>query len=317
MKKQYFYFLSVLLFTFAVNQTGFAAMSGLKITGAFSNIIFDDNGMNHVYGGIGPGIPCYIGVTGTCNTCTDEFYPTANQNNMACNTKAIGPDSLFTIKFTSSAVGVAIGLMNGTTIVPTQNHVKYKANKQMTLTYRWADICSQLGDSTCMSVISNDITLVLSVLDNAMKVVDGQMVMFHVAQIENTASATSGGLQDFNTLPGDQKTYLKNLTAFNGNFTIGTGANITDVVVFSTLSGCETGNEADEMLNSMAPTFLSVDEKGVLGSDQITNEKNGQEYLFKVAVRDQANNIGLFTASPASANPNSCAPLYQTSTPKP
>ncbi len=331
-----------LIFTQSIltSISSFASITNVSVTGAVSNYVTNLTSSGSggtttpvtssydVFGGIGNGKPCVAAESSTCNTCTDTTNygagagGPAGQNNKACNPVAIGPNSLFTITFTSSVAGTSAAMYNTTTQVPNQlPNPTYTINQPVSLTFKWGAICQTLGDSGCAVPTSNNISLSVGVSTGSSTLADSITINFHLATILDTASAINGGLQDFNTFPGDQKTYIKNLFAFNSNFTTGsTGANIIAVAAFSTLSTCSVaGTEADLILNDVTPTLLPVDATGNLSERRILNEENGQEYLFKVAMQDQAKNIGLFTATPQSAagGTHSCARFYQTSIPDP
>lgn len=308
-----------------------ANLTNFSISGAYSNYDKVTSGTGSsatsthtLYGGISNGTPCLSGVTGTCNTCTDAAYVgVAGTANVACNPQGIGPDSTFSITFTSATTGNAQMITSTSSQVPLSTggySVAYTAGQTITLSYKWGDICAQISGGTTACTVIGNVSLNVGVAASGTTLTDSQSITFSVGGIDDTAvSTTSGGFEDFTMFPGDEKAYVKSINTFGDTSAISPGGAdlpIKYLAVFYTEGTCTgLGVENPTILNSFNFTPLEMDSEGLI-TNKITGLRNGTEYLFKIGMQDVANNIGLFTTTNISASGNACAKYYQTVIPQ-
>ena len=120
--------------------------------------------------------------------------------------------------------------------------------------------------------------------------------------------AGGNGICDFNIFPGDSKIYLQNIQVHNDFPNSTNGIHFENVLLFLEPTQNGSCDNARSITNSSPFSKQAIEtddethnlrnntfEKFVYGNNNEYSIKNDTEYIFKVAVEDQAGNIGLFT----------------------
>ncbi len=276
------------------------------------------------------------GQTEFVNSCA---YPAPGVNLYPCNDRGIHPDLNFTVTFTAEADGYA-GLTytsNGGTnaIEPTISPVWTPKGTTVSFTTRWSRICAAIAAAYGSGSVNNNCEVIGDAVApyatfnvgvytaNSSSLVDSATVTIKIADLppndgdESTTdycpdgeAAPDPGPCRFEVVPGDGKVAIRSLH-------VASSGSALDKYMLRVLWTEGSGPSA---FASIASTSAHADLEFIYDAAGSTNDlansriegfTNGVNYAFKVALVDEAGNVGYYTKTgPAdtacdfSPNPN-------------
>lgn len=315
----------ILFFTLLTNA--YANIEVVSVVGA-SNYLIDENTIK-VFAGTS-GADCGE-IGNTCNSCTGASNSPAGPE--SCNENRINDlGGSLTINFSRSGPGTPIVTNNDKSINLLQPSEEMEENNAANyISVRWDVICSYIiGSGNCDSEdtrgtvhvgldANNDNTLSSDESSVAIQII--------VSGMEDVVNVQSGvnGISAFQVYPGDEKIYLLDSETNvyedleEGMITLGNFPSYKSITTFTEVrlyyaessSGCGGINEVDNNSNYVYTKILDLDSEGDFKTDRtfFRDFENEKPYVFRLALVDEAGNVGLFTPNSA------CNDRYHTATP--
>lgn len=265
--------------------------------------------------------------TGLCNNCVQAAAAAL----VACNRTRITASTIGRIYIQSdSKTGKAtLTKSDGTNI--TQNASSVSSGQTTYVQFTWGnDICSnaESGYGDCEQVSAVDKNNSLAVRIGIDGDSDGQLTStnddyitasFRIARLmgnevsssAGSASAATNGIYDWSVYPGDAKVYLgypTQITAWDGFPSSATGMVFKKVHLLYKADGdnddttCEASLFGNVDVNPESDSIKTqdLDSEGDLSDERFFGFANDTTFFrFKVALEDQAGNVGLFTPDSA------------------
>ena len=311
--------LSIALLLIFYSPQAFSSIRDIVVKGA-SRYEYDGENSPTVWAGLA-GPPICNG--STCNNC--------NGGLRSCNETRIDSDGDLTIEFRSdTTAGVPIVTDSnkqttiGRRIIP--NIPSVPVNELTSVEVRWSDICAQ-EDSNCDVTIGNRrVPISIGIdSDNNGSLSDSGDDSLQV-NIEFRSELPSKGIETFTLFPGDEKVYMltpddkelipgtpKPNIEFPDGFPAYDGNLITEIrFYYKEVSGGENISDAlNRIANSSSYVKTEVTDLDPSGGDVELSQlyftksdgpkekgtlpfNNDSTYVFKIALVDEAGNIGLF-----------------------
>lgn len=301
----------IFLLTVFAAPSVFAKITIVSITGV-SNYTVDGTTSAIVYGGTAG--TCSNG-TSTCDSCTGTLT--------ACNLNRITPTTVVTIQFKSDEQTGYPTIGDDTNGAQIKEITTSAITKGVTtsITYTWDEICTKIvptaGHVDCETSGGNPLNAAVvlrvgidssSASDNKLDGTNDDYIrvsfraqnsMAPVVDLSQAGSSedATNGVTSWSVYPGDGKIYLEDVSTYqNFPFSANTTqysqlhlfyrvGNCTDVALITNKTGGTTGN-------LKISTGIKAD--GQFDDNRFLGFENEITYVFKVALQDQAGNIGLF-----------------------
>jgi hypothetical protein len=228
----------------------------------------------------------------TCNSCVEVAPPACTTAPLcACNaTRAYGTGVL-RIDFNSVVAGPVV-LAEGATNLPLQS--KSVPNGHF-VEVTWGELCWRGKNSACETDGATLMMVKAAIDTNSNGIIDSTegSVSFIVSLATPTSYlydiARDEGVTDFTVYPADTQVHIEDLVVHSSFPRLGYGLNAKALRVFI--------SDVDMTKATPKDAVRTVDLKivnGTLVDTVIKGLTNGQEYFFRVALVDQANNAVLF-----------------------
>lgn len=282
----------VFLLAFLFSVSSFGTITDFSASN-YSNFL-EKNGVPYIYGGIA-GNAC-AGTT-PCNSCDGSAA-------VACNTARITPSMNLQVTFKSTESGQACAAktVSGTVTPYPSTIVSYTAGNTVTLSIPWSQLCTDTTPSmgSCTGTTGGQLSLDVGVdKDNGgcVTMEDKKSVFVVVAGLPDSATGEVGGIENFVAYPGDEKVSLTSIQGvFDPYSPARSFANVSAVGAYYREGDCTVVNTiTNAIISGNNPYFTEVSAEGILQDERIRDLVNGQQYVFQMVARDEANNIGLFT----------------------
>lgn len=297
-----------------------------------------------IYGGMAGDISTCTTQDGvsTCDTCASNpgTSLSGDAKLLACNPKQIYPNLKVAFTFYSNKIaGTPIITDNstGTSVATTTGSTSgvIAANTVTTLYITWDNLCNLIGNSnTSVGTLTNcsssnggftaTFRLGISASGSSLSTTSDEYVVVtvNVQETFGQVSTTSGSanyeslgpssctntaddpLCYFEIESGDGQVKIKNLDGPSSFPTFQTTSFSGIRVYYDTTSFDNIGPASSNQEISITGTTSSLN----LSSDQVPNLTNDQKYYFKIAMIDQAHNVGYYT--PAAADTPTCRNSY-------
>jgi hypothetical protein len=287
-----------------------AAPTVVGITGA--SVVDATPSATIIYGG-SAGTACANG-TSTCDNCDGSGLT-------ACNHTRITPNTNLTIQLTStSQTGyVMIGDdATGAQIARAAGVTNQNATGSITIT--WNDICNKIsaGQSLCETAGGGgdlNSAVILRVGIDSSTTPDNKLdgtnddyirISFKVQRsmgdtvnlsAEGSASSATNGIVSWSVYPGDGKVYLENVETYPGFPSSANSILYNKLHLLYRAGTCTNVALIKNKMDGSTGTFdltTGIQSDGNLDDDRFLGLTNDTTYVFKVALEDQAGNIGLF-----------------------
>ncbi len=245
------------------------------------------------------------------SNCCSAVLTCADDPLCACNENRAFDNRTITFTLQTDAAGEAIVTKTDNSIL---SIVDNDGNDGKTLQTTWGQICGALlGNASCEGALTATTATFRIYLDKDRDgVIDSgeEYVEVAVKILKPTAatydvygSPTSEGIGGFTPYPGDEKIYIED-PATDTNFpNLGYSSEAKKVRVFMSAAGSDSANPE----NSLEPEDLIIDEDGAeLDDSTVDGLENGTRYFFRIALKDEAENIVQFFPSKAAADAEGC-----------
>lgn len=239
----------------------------------------------------------------TCNTCENPVCTTAPL--CACNTVQIYNNLVVKIPLTLPAGitrGNAVASASGATAANNFPAVTL-ANGGSFIDFKWSAICQLMGNSDCTQVTSGtqaQVTIYIDQNNNGYPDPgdsEGVLVTFKVIRpgtgydVFGITGGNQDGIGGFTPFPGDEQIYLTDVNSTSGFPTMGYGGTAQKIRVYA--SDQNMTDAAPD--HGLSPKDISLDSNGTFRqSDTVDGLVNGQPYVFRIALVDEANNVVQF-----------------------
>lgn len=246
----------------------------------------------------------------TCNTCDNPVCATAPL--CACNTNQIYNDLAVSIPLTlptgittGNAIATGGGTTTGGTLMPTVT----SNNNGAFIDFQWKYICGLMdgkgtgSTSDCNAVASGATAIVTIYIDqnhsNTLDAGDseGVQVTFKLIRpgtgydVFGITGGSQDGIGDFIPFPGDEQVYLTTVDGTDNFPTLGYGGTAQKIRVYTSDQNMTDAAPG----RGLTPKDIALDSKGTFRqSDTVDGLVNGQPYVFRVALVDEANNVVQF-----------------------
>ncbi len=254
----------------------------------------DVDGASRVSGDDSPKV--YGGALGNCtdsepcNTCTGGLT--------ACNESEIGDNVELTITFKSTSDGVP-KLMDGTDEIASGTSVS--AGNTATIEVDWVDICNHFDDDAgaACNAIDGEEAYTIGISENDDTTLDDSTsitfsIFSRMAANDTVVVGGDDGIDGFTLFPGDEKFYLEDLDGLGAFPSFEDSNSFRKIHVFFDEGDC--GDIANVQNDSDLVSTKFEDDGETPSEDFYTGFDNGTTYVGKIALEDEAGNIGLFTA---------------------
>lgn len=304
-------FLFAILVSLA-STSAFADITSISYTGASQ---VDVSTVNHkVFAGTAGDRTTCVG-SSTCNSCQQTIGAGASPT--ACNENRILGTGYLSVNFISTKTGYGvIKSTSSTSSFSFSTNSSFTAGQTVSVSALWSRVCEAANGSATADTANCEIDKSTSITFGIDETNDGTLEESKTFQVyiqRNVADTaldandcTSGstpndclGLHSFTIKRGDQKVFLRDFTK-NDSTTFPTNG----VVQFSKIrlyyrqgvTACAGGANS---IRNVSPYFeTSLEKNGdnyEPGSDRFDGLVNDSYYGFKIALVDQAGNIGYFT----------------------
>ncbi len=297
---------SVVFVVLFYSISSFATISDFSVDTRTASRVTDTGGNVTVYGGIAgsqTGGSCPSS-TSVCNNCAGGLT--------ACNNRRVTDGLLLSVTFKSTESGAACVVVSGTTSTPVGTPVNgYVAGNTVTIQVPWQELCNKVGSPALTScgdayTLSQQFTLEAGVAKSGTcgTLDDKKQFYVVVAGLDDLAGAAiTASIESFVAYPGDEKVYLKSIESYSvtaGYSPEHGAADIQQIGAFYAQDPGDCSNFASVVNNTTAessPYFTDVNANGELTDNRIRHLTNDITYVFRMAAKDDAENIGLFTTA--------------------
>ncbi len=309
--------LIIVIFLGLLSSSAFAKVTIVSITGG--SVVDASSSSYIVYGGTAG--TCANG-TNTCDSCSGGLT--------ACNRARITASTVLTIQFSSDAqTGYAMVGDNTTGALVKDSIPLIAKGATGTVTLTWQEVCAKFAtpDADCEGVdtavalrvgidSTNDDKLDSTTDDYATISFKVQATMAATVDPDHAGSSVtaSNGIYTWSIYPGDAKVYLENVGVDEGFPSSANGILYSKFHLLYRKGTCADESLLTNKVDNAAGNYevtTGIKSDGTLDDDRFLGFENEVQYVFKIAIEDQAGNIGLFYPNSASL----CASAPHSETP--